>query len=197
MVNGKSIVMAGAAAAVIAALAGCGGQPTATGAAVGTPDSGHVEPILFPCPVLTPQPTSLVVVDTPTEAVTEVPGTYHGDDDFLTLQKGTLELDKTGCSSIVTDVNTAEDWMFQGAANQTILIRITSIGDVDPQLSVIDPTGVVIDAEDDHGSDLNPVLTTTLPVDGVYTLRVAVVQPGSYTINVHSATPPPDDGSQP
>jgi hypothetical protein len=119
------------------------------------------------------------------------PGAFDGEDGYSTVQKGPLKLGGASCSSTITDVNSADNWTFDGKADQTIVISVKAQGDTDPELTVIDPTGEVIDADDDGGGGTNPLLNTTLPDDGVYTLRVDTFTEGAYTIDVTTGTPEP------
>jgi hypothetical protein len=118
------------------------------------------------------------------------PGACDGDDGYTTTQKGPLKLNGAECSGNIADISGADNWTFDGKTDQTITISIKAKGEADPTLTVIDPNGDVFDADDDSGGDNNPLLTTTLPADGVYTLRVDAFTEGEYTISVKPGTPP-------
>jgi hypothetical protein len=118
------------------------------------------------------------------------PGAYDGDDGYTTTQKGALRLDGAACSGNVVDTESADNWTFEGKADQTILITVTAQGESDPNLTVIDPNGDIIDADDDgDGSGTSPMLNTTLPEDGVYTFRIDAFTEGAYTISVKTGNP--------
>lgn len=122
---------------------------------------------------------------------TSGPGFFDGDDGYTTTQKGPLRLNGAACPGNIADTTTADNWTFEGKANQTVVIDVKAQGNADPNLTVIDPSGEVIDADDDSGGGTSPQLVTTLPDDGVYTFRVDAFTEGAYTIGVKEGTPEP------
>lgn len=78
----------------------------------------------------------------------------------------------------------AHNWLLIGVTGQSVTVRVDGAGEVDPYLKVIDPAGNVIAEDDDSGGGLSPLISLALPSSGVFTLRVTVLSPGSYTISV-------------
>lgn len=71
----------------------------------------------------------------------------------------------------------AQAWRLLGAAGDSLGVRVESHGDdFDPQLTLYGPDGGQLAFSDDDGGGLSPMINTTLPDDGYYTLVV-----GSYT----------------
>lgn len=60
-------------------------------------------------------------------------------------------------------------------------VRVTGSNGLDTVLTIIDPTGLYVDYVDDG---LDPQLTVTLTMDGLYTARVGAYGSGRYEIVV-------------
>ena len=167
-------------AILAAALAGCTQQPT---------------PIPLPTitPTLKANPDKILTFNDcpPVRPASSGPGSYDGDDGFDTVQRGPLTLDAPGCSSNVTNLDAAENWTFAGTTGQDIVIRVQAYGKADPQLTIIDPNGDVVDVSDNIDGTSSQEADETLDMDGVYTLRVTMFAAGIYNINVQSGTPEP------
>ena len=177
----NKLIRAAACAAIVASgLAGCA-----------KPTPQFILPTITP--TAKPGPDKILTYNDcpPVLPVSSGPGFYDGDDGFDTVQRGPLTLDSPGCSSNVTNLDAAENWTFAGTTNQDIVIRVEAYGAADPQLTVIDPNGDVIDNSDSVGGTRTQEADETLPLDGVYTLRVAMFAAGIYNINVQSGTPEP------
>lgn len=178
---GRDGLRAAASLTILAALlAGCGQgtQQPPTETVTPTPMRGPDQILNFnDCPPIVPAASG--------------PGTYDGDDGFDTVQRGPLTLDGPGCSSNVTNLDAAENWTFAGTSGQNVDIRIQAYGDADPQVTVIDPNGEVVDISDYIDGTRNQLASEELELDGIYTLRVAMYAPGIYNINVQTGTPEP------
>jgi hypothetical protein len=176
----RSLIMLTAllVAAALAACSGPQGNTPPTLATDPTTDPNQI-PGYFSCPPYT----------TPAESG---PGTFTGEDGLGTIQKGPIFLDQSGCSSVVTDLEIAENWIFQGTAGQDIVINVKALGDSDPQVTLIDPNGEALGTDDDSGGGMGASLDAYLELDGIYTFRVEMFEPGVYTINVLTGTPEPD-----
>jgi Bacterial pre-peptidase C-terminal domain len=127
-------------------------------------------------------PTTAVGCPGVSSPVASGPGAYDGGDGYSTTQKGPLG-SGVSCSSTIADISSADNWTFEGKADQSVTIDVKAQGDADPNLTVIDPNGDVIDSDDDSGGGTSPLLTTTLPEDGVYTFRIDMFTEGGYTIS--------------
>jgi hypothetical protein len=67
----------------------------------------------------------------------------------------------------------AQGWQFQGVGGQEVTIEVTAFDQgFDPLLILYGPDGSEIGSDDDGGSNLDPLLTVTLPNDGFYTATV-------------------------
>lgn len=178
---GNKVIQAAACAALLTALlAGCGQSTPATPppTITPTPKPGPAHILSYnDCPAVIQQ--------------TEGPGTYDAGDGFDTVQRGPLSLNSPGCSSNVTNLDAAENWTFAGTTDQDIIIRIQAYGDADPQVTVIDPNGEVLDTSDNTDGTRSQVIEETLPLDGVYTLRVTMFAAGIYNIDIVAGTPEP------
>jgi hypothetical protein len=181
---GKYSLSAAAMVALASLLAACS-SGGATPAVLASPTANPASmPGFYQCaPLVQPAPNG--------------PGAFDGGDGLLTVQKGPLTLGDSGCSSTVTDLEIAENWTFQGTVNQIITINVKALGDADPQITLIDPIGDAIDMDDDSGGGTSARLNALLEMDGIYTLRVELFEPGVYTINVLQGTPEPEEQIEP
>ncbi len=88
-----------------------------------------------------------------------------------------------------TSVFDAHNYVFEGNAGQIVTIRITgAAGDLDTRAKLIDPNGTLLVEEDDT-EGVNPVIVYTLPMDGLYTIRIDTWSEGSYTVTVSEGAP--------
>ncbi|MBN1120322.1 MAG: PPC domain-containing protein [Anaerolineae bacterium] len=77
----------------------------------------------------------------------------------------------------------AHNWLFEGTAGQTVQIAATGSGEVDTRIRLIDPDGNLLAEEDDTvGND--PLVSITLPTNGLYTVRVDTWSTGTYSLIV-------------
>lgn len=76
---------------------------------------------------------------------------------------------------------------FQGRAGDVLTATVTGLAGVDPVAALLTVDGVLIAEDDDSGGDLNPLIETTLPVDGTFTLRVSAYgdQGGQVRVEVY------------
>ncbi len=83
-----------------------------------------------------------------------------------------------------------QEHLFSGEAGQIVTISLNS-GEFDTYLTLLDPSGREIAANDDYARSLNSSLVVTLPENGQYKVlaRSFSGQGGSYTISVKPATP--------
>lgn len=77
----------------------------------------------------------------------------------------------------------AHNWLFEGVAGQTVTVRVTGSSGTDATLTIIDPNGLYVNSVDDV-IGLDPELTVTLTMDGLYTARVGAYGSGQYVIVV-------------
>ncbi|GAB4570830.1 MAG: hypothetical protein Kow0077_05930 [Anaerolineae bacterium] len=79
-------------------------------------------------------------------------------------------------------------WTFSGNAGDQITIdMIATGGDLDPYLSLYDPSGNLIATDDDSGSDFNAQLSIRLPGGGTYTIAASSffeTSSGSYELHL-------------
>lgn len=145
-------------------------------AATATPlDEGQTDPA--------EEPTQAELTN---EAGSVVPliAAYDGGDGYETALMEPIRLGQPETASL-DDLYEGHNWLFEGRAGQTITVRVEAApgSDTDPRLKVIDPAGVVLaQADDPEDEGRNAALTISLPVDGVYTLRVDVYVLGEYVI---------------
>jgi hypothetical protein len=65
-----------------------------------------------------------------------------------------------------------EVWSFEGKAGQTIILSARS-PDFNVKISLFGPDAVEVASNDDGGDGTDSLLSTRLPVNGVYTLWIA------------------------
>jgi hypothetical protein len=104
-------------------------------------------------------------------------------DGYKTSGGGTLTFGQP-VAAVLSELDEAHNWAFEGSASQTVTISVTGEGECDPQVTLIDLDNNVLAADDDSGDDNNALLTYTLPADGTYIARVDVWEPGQYTITI-------------
>jgi hypothetical protein len=108
---------------------------------------------------------------------------YDGGDGLSTTLVQTIDLGQTQQARL-DDVFDAHNWQFDGSAGQSVTIQVNSLEGSDPQAKLIDPRGQVIAQDDDNGGGHDALIVTTLPSDGVYTVRVDMWTIGPYSISV-------------
>ncbi len=111
------------------------------------------------------------------------PNMLDGGDGLATTGGGTIALGGSVTGTLGT-LFEAHNWVFEGQAGQTVTIRVNAVGDTDPRVKLLDPSGSVIAEDDDSGGGLNARLTAVLPLGGTYTIRVDVYVPGEYTASL-------------
>jgi hypothetical protein len=116
----------------------------------------------------------------------EGPPIYDGGDGYATIMVETIALNAPRTVSLPA-ISQAHNWLFMAAPNQTVHITVTGAGECDPRVHLIGPDGHVIYQMDDidtSGRNYNVDFTYTLPVEGLFTIRVDAIVPGEYTITV-------------
>lgn len=114
------------------------------------------------------------------------PGAPDGGDGYTTTGGGSITVGSSQTATL-TELDEAHNWSFQGTSGQTVTITAVGQGETDPRIKLLDPNGNVIAEDDDSGggaSGRDATLTTTLPSDGLYTVRVDVFRGGTYTVTV-------------
>lgn len=106
-----------------------------------------------------------------------------GGDSYDTTYVGQISVGSSVTDNVPTLLE-AHNWEFFGTAGQTVTIRADAIGDSDPRIKLIDPSGNVIAEDDDGGGGYSSLLTATLPSDGTYTIRVDMFSAGDFTLSV-------------
>lgn len=87
-------------------------------------------------------------------------------------------------SATFTDLFEAHNWLFEGQAGQEVEIAVSGGAEgTDTRAKLLDPNGGVL-AEEDDTNNYDPWISTVLPADGLYTVRVDSWDAGSYTITV-------------
>lgn len=86
----------------------------------------------------------------------------------------------------IASLQQAHNWTFEASAGQAITIRVQALGGSDPNMRLFDPDQLQIGADDDSGGELSALLTTTLPADGTYTIRINMIQIGQYEVSLTS-----------
>jgi hypothetical protein len=108
---------------------------------------------------------------------------YDGGDGYNTTLVQTIGLGQTQQARL-DDLFDAHNWQFEGTAGQSVTIRVNALEGSDPQAKLIDPRGQVIAQDDDGGGGYDALIMTTLPSDGVYTIRVDMWTTGPYSVSV-------------
>lgn len=104
-------------------------------------------------------------------------------DDYDTTLERNIAIGESDTASL-DGLFDAHNWYFEGQAGQDVTIRVDAVGDTDPRIRLIDPSGTVIGEDDDGGGDYNSLLETTLPSTGTYTVRIDVFSTGTYRITI-------------
>lgn len=114
------------------------------------------------------------------------PNNFTGGDPYRTVGGGTLTINGDPVTATLNGLNDAHNWAFEGRAGQTVEITAQTLDQCDPRIRLLNPTGGMLAMDDDGGGYPNSYLQYTLPVDGVYTVRVDVFRGGSYRLAVRT-----------
>jgi|GEM_PF-857250 len=111
-----------------------------------------------------------------------------------------IQYDET-VNGTVTDEQPEQRYIFTGTADDTIRIAMSAAtgSGLDTLIQLLDPSGVVIEENDDiiAGENRNSVLQTILPADGTYTIRATRYTPsdgtpatiGDYVLDLQQVDP--------
>jgi hypothetical protein len=111
-------------------------------------------------------------------------GVFDGGDEHDTVLVERITSGQTVTGELLKAFD-AHNWLFDGTAGQTATIRVSPIGQTDPVLMLLDPTGLVLTAATgvDTGADgYAEVFTATLAATGTYTIRIKGWKTGQYTL---------------
>lgn len=114
------------------------------------------------------------------------PNNFTGGDPYRTVGGGTMTVNGDPVTATLNDLNDAHNWTFEGRAGQTVEITAQTLDQCDPRIRLLNPTGGMLAIDDDGGGYPNSYLVYTLPIDGVYTVRVDVFRVGSYRLAVRT-----------
>lgn len=110
-------------------------------------------------------------------------GDYSAIDDYDTTLERNISIGQSDEASLDGLFN-AHNWYFEGQAGQDVTIRVEAVGDTDPRVRLIGPSGTVIGEDDDGGGNYDSLLEITLPETGTYTARIDVFSTGTYRITI-------------
>lgn len=113
-----------------------------------------------------------------------ISGQYDAGDGLDTTKVDTIAVGETKSDNL-GGIFEAHNYTFQGEAGQTVTITATGVGDTDPRVYLIDPSGNKIAEDDDSGGGYNAFLSYTLPSTGTYTIRVDVFTAGDFTLTLN------------
>jgi hypothetical protein len=113
-----------------------------------------------------------------------ISGQYDAGDGLDTTKVDTISVGESKSDSL-GGIFEAHNYTFEGTAGQTVTITATAVGDTDPRVYLIDPSGNKIAEDDDGGGGYNASLTFTLPSTGTYTIRVDVFTAGDFTLTLN------------
>jgi hypothetical protein len=113
-----------------------------------------------------------------------ISGQYDAGDGLETTKVDTISVGDSKSDNI-GGIFEAHNYTFSGTAGQTVTIAVTGVGDTDPRVYLIDPSGNKIAEDDDGGGGYNASLTFTLPSTGTYTIRVDVFTAGAFTLTLN------------
>ncbi len=111
------------------------------------------------------------------------PNTFDGGDGLDTTGGGSIAVGGS-VSGRLDSLFEAHNWVFNGTSGQTVTITAIGVGETDPRIKLIDPSGNVIAEDDDSGGGWNSLIIATLPTDGTYTIRIDVYTAGDYQITL-------------
>jgi hypothetical protein len=108
---------------------------------------------------------------------------YDLDDGYDTTLVQLIDIN-VPYTSTFQSVFDAHNWLFEGTAGQEIQVYATSIyEEVDTRARLISPSGDML-AEEDDTMGVDPWITITLPVNGLYTVRIDTWTEGAYGVIV-------------
>ncbi len=84
----------------------------------------------------------------------------------------------------IASLQQAHNWTFEGTAGSAVTITVSALGGSDPNMRLFDPNLQQIGADDDSNGELGALLTTTLPSDGTYTIRINMIKFGQYEVSL-------------
>lgn len=128
-------------------------------------------------------PATYFIVLEDSENTIEFPQNEYFDE-FITVDEGSIEVDGSVMGAIDTN-DEAYNWTFEGTAGQEIIIRADGEGDLEPDIVLHDAANFPIAT-----SAFEPVLSTTLPEDGLYTIRITTFfnDQEAYTLTLEDIT---------
>ncbi len=109
---------------------------------------------------------------------------FTADDGYETTLVQRIAFGQTA-SATFASLFEAHNWLFEGRTGQAVEIVISGGAEgTDTRAKLLDPNGEVL-AEEDDTREYDPWISTVLPADGLYTVRMDTWDEGSYTITVN------------
>lgn len=133
--------------------------------------------------LVNPAPPTLTPLPTLTPIAPFEPNEFG--DVWDTGSAASIGFDESIPAQIAT-LQQAHNWTFEGTAGSAVTITVQALGGSDPNMRLFDPNLQQIGADDDSNGELGALLTTTLPVDGVYTIRINMISIGQYELSLAS-----------
>ncbi|MBN1120321.1 MAG: PPC domain-containing protein [Anaerolineae bacterium] len=127
-----------------------------------------------------------IAEEEPSHGIDEDLPVYDLDDGYDTTIVERIYLD-TPVTATFESVFDAHNWLFEGTAGQVLRIAVEGNNLIDARSRLIDPLGYLL-IEEDNTDGTDPIITYTLPEDGLYTIRVDTFLSGDYTITVTEPT---------
>ncbi len=112
-----------------------------------------------------------------------VPNTFDGGDGLDTTGGGKIAVGES-VGGRLDSIFEAHNWAFEGTSGQTVTITAIGLGETDPRIKLLDPSGNIIAEDDDSGGGWNALIIATLPTSGTYTIRIDVYTTGDYQITL-------------
>ncbi len=108
---------------------------------------------------------------------------YDGGDGYSTTVLQYVGVGGTA-SGYIDDPSEAHNYLFDASSGQSITVTVLGGADeTDTRLVILDPNGGFVTNADDV-SGLDPIITFTASMTGVYTARIDTFSEGGYTIYV-------------
>jgi hypothetical protein len=114
---------------------------------------------------------------------------YTGGDGKSTVSLQTITVGERQ-TSILYGLLGADNWLFDGAAGQGVVIRLEAGSDSLPEAVLFDPAGNRLAGGENNTVGDAAVIAASLPADGVYTVRVSLWPEGAYALSVEQAPGP-------
>lgn len=108
---------------------------------------------------------------------------FDGGDGLTTNCQGTLAVGSSATGNLGS-LFEADNYTFTGSSGQSVTIHVTGIGDTDPRVKLIDPSGTVVAENDDSGGGYDSEIVTTLSSSGEYAIRIDVFSTGDYEVSL-------------